>query len=30
MRITETIVDFAKLASEEKHRFFKLICEFDQ
>jgi hypothetical protein len=30
MRITETIVDFAKLVSEEKHRFFKLICEFDQ
>lgn len=30
MRITETIFDFAKLASEEKHRFFKLICEFDQ
>jgi len=30
MRITETIVDFAKLASEEKHRFFKVICEFDR
>ena len=30
MRITETIFDFAKLASEEKHRFFKLVCEFDQ
>jgi hypothetical protein len=30
MRITETIVDFAQLASELKNRFFKMICEFDQ
>jgi len=30
MRITETIVDFAQLAFEQKNRFFKMICEFDQ
>ncbi|WP_313034212.1 hypothetical protein [Acinetobacter sp.] len=30
MRITETIVDFAQLASEQKNRFFKMVCEFDQ
>ncbi|WP_291356887.1 hypothetical protein [Acinetobacter sp. UBA3106] len=30
MHITETIVDFAQLAFEQKNRFFKMICEFDQ
>ncbi|CAB1213200.1 hypothetical protein [Acinetobacter bouvetii] len=30
MGITETIIDFAKLATEQKHRFFKTMCEFDQ
>ena len=30
MLITETIIDFSKLASEQKKRFFKKIWIFDQ
>src|SRR5690606_39129487 len=30
MRIRERIVDFTKLASEQKHRFFATMLAFDQ
>lgn len=30
MRITERIVDFTKLASEQKHHFFETMLAFDQ